>query len=446
MQWLNVTLFIWIGVALFIVGVGIFFLVRFLSRDTALTGIEKALEGKHYRKALSLAQKYAVQHPDNYILKYYMAQAYEGMGDYAKAVEYYEKASVAASMNGGGQDTMMQQMYLKIADLYNRMKRKKEALGYYVMVLDKHPNNSKALYAASEILYEMKNYRKAREYLEILVRMKGDHLRGRFLLAKVYVQSSMMNEAIGQLEVILKNYKVQNDPFYYSVLFLIGECYSRIKNYQKAIDSYRMLLDVPEYFEDALVRMVDNYIKFNSIKEAEDIISRYSGRLSKVRLAEALYLVAATHFKNDDIYLALNLWDRIQKTVPGYKDVKALLATYDVLVKHPALETYFSKKESMLESFLLRVVKGKFTKQNVKTESYWVMDTGDTIHVFFRKPLPVTEKDILDIEATVERQFPASSSYNLYSVFGLHSSVSPSRYQKMLYIEPTKFLQMIEGA
>ncbi len=446
MEWLNVTLFIWIGVALFIVGLGVFFLVRFLTRDTALTGIEKALQNKHYKKALSLAQKYAIQHPDNYLLKYYMAQAYEGLGEYARAVEYYEKASVAASMNGASQDTVALQMYLKIAELYNKIKRKKEALGYYVMVLDKNPNNSKALYAASEILYETKNYRKAKEYLEILVKMKGDHFRGRFLLARTYIQFSQFSEALGQLEIIVKNYKVSNDTFIQSVRFLQAECYSRLKNYAKAIDTYRLLLDVPEYFEDALVKMVDNYIKFNRLKEAEDLVSRYSGRLSKIRLAEAWYLIAAQYFKDDEIYAAYRTWEKIQKTIPAYKDVKNLLDTYQVLVKYPKLENYFHKRPGALEDFLQRAVKARFVKQAIKTDAYWVLDTGDTIHVFFRRPLPVTEKDIVDIEGTVERQFPASSSYTLYSVFGLHSAVSPSRYQKMLYVEPSKFLRMIEEA
>ncbi|MCX7883092.1 MAG: tetratricopeptide repeat protein [Brevinematales bacterium] len=446
MEWLNVSLFIWMGIALFLVGLGIFFLIRFLTRDTALTGIEKALQAKHYKKALNLAQKFSLQHPDNYLLKYYMAQAYEGLGEYARAVEYYEKASVAASVTGASQDTIAMQMYLKIAELYNKIKRKKEALGYYVMVLDKNPNNSKALYAAAEILYETKNYRKAREYLEILVKMKADHFRGRFLLAKVYLQSSMVSEALSQLETITKNYKVSQDSFIQSVRFLQAECYSRLKNYQKAIDTYRLLLDAPEYFEDALVKMVDNYVKFNRLKEAEEIISRYGNRLSKIHLADALYLVAAQYFKGDEIYQALRLWERISKTIPAYKDVKNLLDTYQVLIKYPQLETYFSKKEAMLESYLQRVIKARFVKQTVKQEAYWVMDTGDTLHVFFRKPLPITEKDIGEIEETIERQFPGSSSYNLYSIFGLHSSLSPSRYQKMLYIEPNKFLRMIEEA
>lgn len=445
-EWLNLTLLIWIGIALFVLGLGIFFLVRFLSRDTALTGVEKALANRNYKKALSLTQKYAVQHPNHYLLKYYMAQAYEGLQDYAKAVEYYEKASVAASASGMGQDSIALQMYLKIAELYNKIKRKKEALGYYVMVLDRSSNNSKALYAASEILYDMKNYRKARDYLEMLVRFKGDHFRGRFLLAKVYVQLNMVNEAITPLTEIMKNYKVNNDPFIHSVRFLLGDCYSRIKNYQKAIEFYRILLDVSDYFEDAFVRIVDNYIKSNRLKETEDLVSKYSGRLSKIRLAEAWYLIAAAYFKDDEIYMALRLWERIQKTVPVYKDVKDLLSTYDVLVKYPQLETYFSKKESLLEAYLQRVVKARFVKQTVREESYWIMDTGDTIHVFFRKPLPVTEKDILDIERTVERQFPASSSYTFYSIFGVHSSVIVSRYQKMLYVEPSKFLRMIEEA
>ncbi|MFN4216034.1 MAG: tetratricopeptide repeat protein [Brevinematales bacterium] len=446
MEWLNVSLFIWIGIALFLVGLGIFFLIRFLTRDTALTGIEKALQGKHYKKALSLAQKYAIQHPDNYILKYYIAQAYEGLEDYARAVEYYEKASVAASMAGTSEDTIAMQMYLKIAELYNKIKRRKEALGYYVMVLDKNPNNSKALYSAAEILYDTKNYRKARDYLEILVKIKGDHFRGRFLLAKVYLQFNMVSEALSQLEAITKNYKVSQDTFIQSVRFLQAECYSRLKNYQKAIDTYRLLLDVPEYFEEALVKMVDNYVKFNRLKEAEDIVSRYSNRLSKIHLADALYLIAAQYFKSDEIYQSLRLWERIYKAMPAYKDVKNLLDTYQVLLKYPQLETYFSKKESMLEAYLQRVIKARFVKQTVKEEAYWVMDTGDTIHVFFRKPLPVTEKDMVEIEGTVERQFPASSSYTLYSIFGLHSMISPSRYQKMLYVEPAKFIKMIEEA
>jgi len=444
--WLNVSLLIWIGIALFIVGLAVFFLIRFLTRDTALSGVEKALQNKQYKKALTLAQKYSVQHPDSYILKYYLAQAYEGLGDYARAVEYYEKASVAASMSGASQDTIAMQMYLKIAELYARIKRKKEALGYYVMVLDKNPNNSKALYAAAEILYETKNYRKAREYLEILVRIKGDHFRGRFLLAKVYLQSSMVSEALAQLEVIAKNYKVSQDTFIQNVRFLQAECYSRLKNYQKAIETYRLLLDDPEYFEDAVIKIVENSLKFNRLKEAEDLVSRYSSRLSKIRLAESLYMIAAQYFKSDEIYTALRLWEKIYKIVPAYKDVKNLLDTYQVLTRYPQLETYFSKKEAMLEAFLQRVVKARFVKQTVKTEGYLIMDTGDTIHVFFRKPLPVTDKDIGDIEGTVERQFPASSSYTLYSVFGLHSSVSPSRYQKMLYVEPNKFLGMITEA
>ncbi len=149
---------------------------------------------------------------------YYLAQAYESINSLSNALKYYTEANVHASKN----KKMSAAILLHIAKIYDKLNKPRDALAYYIMLLELDESNSEALYDIAQIQYRNKNLKKAREYLEKLLVLKGGLIDARFLYGKILFESGNYSSAIKQFN-LLEKYDFENfEVFFYKAKILEG--------------------------------------------------------------------------------------------------------------------------------------------------------------------------------------------------------------------------------
>ncbi len=414
---INLFFLIWIAVVLFSIGLIILIILNFIKKDTTLVAIEKSLKDGSYKKALNLALKIAKDNPKDFLVKYYIAQAYEGLRDYKQAAVYYEKASIAAGLSA--EEEIKNQIFLKVAESFRKIKKYNEAMGYYVLVLEKEPKNLKALIGISEILFEQENYKKAKEYLDVYVKAKPDNLKARFMLGKSSAKTNDYSTAMDNLEFILQNIKINDEVLITNTSLLLADVYLATKNYSKATNVLKKLLDKQIEMDIVVVKIADAYIRNNQTKEAIVFAQQNINRVSKEAQCELYYFMGNAYMKEDEIMKAAKSWNAAYKINPSYKDLKSIVSRYNYLIEHPELEPLFSKNESSFESFVLSLLNYPYVKQIIKKENFWVIESGDISYLVYRKPFPVSMAELNEMEKVIKQNFKANSKCILFSLFGI---------------------------
>lgn len=413
----NIIILIWISVALFLTGIIIIMIIKFIKKDTSLVTIEKSLKEGNYKKALNLALKLSKEDPKDFIVKYYIGQAYEGLKDYRQAVTFYEKASVAAALSS--QEEIKNQIFLKVAECYKKLKKYNEALGYYALVIEKEPKNLKALFGAGELLFELQNYKKAKEYLDTYVKLKPDNLRARFMLGKAEYHSNNYAKAIDNLEFILENLKVTDDVFYANVILTLSDAYIATKNYTKAISILKKLLE-KEMEEDTVIpKIAEIYLRNNQTREAILFAQQNMEKVSKEKKCVLYYIIGSAYMKEEEIVEAANAWHSAYNLNPNYKDLRNLMSRYSYIIQYPELKSLYTKNEKVFEEFAIKLLNHPYIKQVIKKENYWAFESGDVSYVIYKKPFPVPLNELNEIEKLIHQNFKASSKYILFSLYGI---------------------------
>ncbi len=446
MKELNIVFLIWVAGILFAIGIIIIIILKFIKKDTALVTIEKCLKEENYKKALALGLKIVKDDPKDFLVKYYIAQAYEGLKDYRQAAAYYEKASIAASLSA--QEEIKTQIFLRVAESYRKIKKYNEALGYYVLVLDKQPKNLKALAGVSELYFEQENYRKAREYLEEYVKLKPDNLRIRFMLGKSCYKTNSYADAMTHLEFILQNIKINDEVLITNTSMLLADVYIATKNYSKAINVLKSLLERNIESENVIVKIADAYLRNNQIKEAITFSNQNLSRVSKDKQCELYYIIGNAYMKDDEIVKAAKNWQLAYKINPSYKDLKSIISRYNYLIEYPELEPLFSKNEGVFEEFAIKLLGTPYIKQIIKKDNFWAFESGDVSYVVYRKPYPATIPEINEMERVIKQNFKANTKYILYSLYGITNENNTSNVynaDKMDLISDLDFIKKVKG-
>ncbi len=417
----NFVILFGIALGIAVIGLILFVLSRFFKKDNEITKVDTFLKSGNYKKALNIAQKYMNDNPNDFMLKYYIAQAYEGLRNYTAAVGFYEKASIAASLTG--HQEIKTSINIKAASLYQKLGRPKEALGYYVLVLEKNPKNIKALYEISDLLYQMKNYKKAKDYLENLLKVKPENFRARFLLGKAYYQLNDYNSANSHLSYITKN--IKNDKvFLNKVQLLLSDVKIKLKQYDEAVNLLTPFLSSPEHIGDVLIKIIDTLIKGKKVKKAIEIANQYIDRVDQVQKAKIMYHLGNAYFKLSEIFKALNWWKKAYSTNPMFTDLKDTLKSHAMILNNPKMEFFFSTNASIFGKFVMSMLKVHKVSDNVRKDAYWIVKSGDDVHIVYRKPFAMTCPELDELERLLRQDLVSNLNVVVYSLYGLNDKCS----------------------
>lgn len=415
----NIMTLVWISLGILLVVLVILTIIKFLNKDKTLSAVERAIKEKNFSKALKLAQQHLKGHEHDIVILNLMAQVYEGLNNYKTAIDYYERASVAAEKEA--QTNLKIQMLLKIGTLYKKIEMTKDALGYFSLILDEQPRHSKALYEAADLLYNLKNYRKAREYLATLIQIKSDNLRGHFLYARTLYQLGEYQSCAKQLSAIIPNLP-HGDATISKARLLLADSLVKLRQYKQAIQTLNTLLNDSSLFENVLLKIVSIQILDHNYVQAIALARKYVNRVSREIQVDVFYQVANAYFKEGEIYNALQNWQQAYQIDPKYRDTGEILNQYRILLDNPQLKPYYTRNNAEFESFILRTFTVKTVNQVIRDPHFFIITGGDEVHIFYRNPSPISTFTLDEISKHLHSENFNTITVYLYSLFSADSA------------------------
>ncbi len=420
---------VWISAGIILVTVVIITIVKFLNKDNTLSAVEKSIKENNYSKALKLAQQHISTNSSDIVSLNYMGQIYEGLNNYKSAIDYYERASVAAEKEA--MTNVKIQTLIKIGSLYKKIDMPKDALGYFSLVLDEHPKHSKALYEAADILYRFKNYKKAKEYLATLIKIKPDNLRAHFLYARVLFQVGEYQSCSKQLSALIPNL-APGDSTNVQARMLLADSYVKLKQYKASIKVLNTLLNSNDIFETVLVKIINIMILDHNYTQAIAMAKKYVSRVSKEVQLDVYYQIATAYYKEGEIYNAIQMWQQAHSIDSRYKDVSEILSQFKILIQYPQLRSLYDKNNSTFEQFVINAFSIKVVNQVVRDPQFMIITGGDEVHIFYRMPNAISAFVIENIGKHLHTENFNTIKVFLYSIFGADSSAKNHvLYRKM---------------
>lgn len=432
-----------LGIILIIV-LAVWLFLKFTRSSLLYKQIEAALQEKDFEKARKLCLGRIDSQPNDFILKYYLGQALEGLKDYPGAILYYEKAAISASSTED--ENLKNQIHLRTAILLKKTHKDKEALGYFAIVLDHEPQNTKALFACAEVYFELKNFEKARQMLQTHLSIKPEHLKSKFLLGEIDMETRRYPEAIEQFESIIDNEANVDEVIRIKSLIHLTDACMETKIFNKAKNALLELMKNDEQYEDAVLKMIQIKIRSDAVAETLGFIQQNLDNLSSVGRSLALYNMGNLYYKNGNYYEAVDAWRKAYALNPSNKDLQNMINHYSVLINNQNLRGLFTDDAAQGETFIKNLMKNNLISNITKMKKYWAFQNYDAFYVIYRVPQPITPEELLEIKDTVSKFFNKANSFTLYSLYGVEYSKTYEADVKDLTIVTEKdFLALVNA-
>lgn len=426
-----------------VIGLSIF---RRYLRQSVKKNIEDLLSQGDWERALARSLKFLEKVPNDYMVQYYSGLAYEGLGDRANAMVYFEKAALTVSVVQ--EEALRGPIFLKLASYYYEMSRREEALNYYILAIQEMPLEPEPLYPAAEILVEKDNYHQARLYLERLIEFRPFHLGARLLLARILYRMNMLTEAEMTLKYIMSAVKTGDEELKNQSIILLSDIYLAMKAYTMTVEVLEPILSNRRFMEDAVLKTVYALIQEGAPKRAADFANKYAEQFQNLKKVEIYYLTATAYTHLNEYYKASIYFRKAFEINPDYQDLREIMSRQKYLYMNPAMENYYTANDSVFQNFILKMLKVSIAKQVLRKENYWIVEHGDELTIFYKRIGPVTLPELEDMEDALKHNFRSTFNTSLYSLYGLAPAISSQedRYFKVRMVQDDAFVQAVNAA
>ncbi|MBO4731268.1 MAG: tetratricopeptide repeat protein [Spirochaetaceae bacterium] len=189
------------------------------NNNYALVGLgDSQRKQRHFTEATDYYNQCLRYHPGNNYALFGLADCYKAMNQYHKAIEIWERYLVHDDKN----ITVL----TRVADAYRKIRDFKKSKNLYLQVLDVEEDNAYALIGLGHLHYDFKEYRDALYYWT-------------------------------------KMYDSGNDAIDIRVLTSIGNCYRKLKTFDKGVHFFSLALDMEPNNFYALFGLADCYRGLN---------------------------------------------------------------------------------------------------------------------------------------------------------------------------------------
>lgn len=389
-----------------------------LGKEYALLDMRKALDAKDYQKALNLALKFLKTRTGDFLVYQFAGQAYEGLNQNYKAIEYFEKALNCLENNPKA--TIRLDLLLKLGEMHKKIRKINDSLGYFQMVMREFPNNPTALWNLAEILYQNKNYIKAKDNLENYLKIKPKSMNGFYLLAKTYHILKEYQKSVNALTrwFELKKENPVSVAIYNESLLLLGDNYLNLKRYPDAINTLKPLLNDPDICGKILPRVILAYQRNQDPNNAIRIAEDYVLKIPKAEKTAVYYELGHSYVATGRIYDAIDVWQTASGIESGYLDLSTLLLKYEILIKNDFLKKYFSNNSQDVEELVLKRLRLNQAAIQERKPDYFIVRDNTLCYIFMTKPYPITLQLVEEIEDTLKKLLLINLTTIMYSLFG----------------------------
>lgn len=390
-------------IAIGVILIGIIGLVirKSMTTDNVENRMKARLKEEHYDEVIRLGEESVRKGRSGFFTNYYLAQAYERKQRWNDAVRYYREASVSHSKSRT--EELYHHILLCIAAILEKQNNLKDALSYYLMILDKNPDHPDALYATARILHGQNKLSKAAEYLERLLKKQPGLLDARQLYGKTLYELGNSNMALKQFELLEKYDPDQPEVYYYK-----GRALENLKMYSSATEAYLTCLKFsdlkPEFQNVARTSLVNHFIKQKNFTLAKKYLEQFIGETSDPEvLKEFYYLYGRLLWDAGNKYRAVEQYHEVAELDPKYKDANEIYEKYKGILQLPVLAHYFTGDEERFELSCRQILSHKRHELRHRSRDFYLYAVNNFFVIFYRYLEPATYSMLTDIEMQLNR-------------------------------------------
>ena len=230
----------------------------------ALVGLGDAERKKeNYGKAAEFYSVCLEFHPGNNYALFGLADCYKSLGQYAKAIEIWKQYLEYDNKN----ITVL----TRVADAYRKVRDFKRSKVLYLRVLDMEEDNPYALIGLGHLHYDFREYRDALYYWQKMVSVSEGAVDIRVLtsIGNCYRKLKNFDKGIYYFQRALE----QDDDNFYA-LFGLADCYRGLNQQQKSLEYWHKILDSDPDNKVILTRVGDAYRNMGDFDMAEKYYQR----------------------------------------------------------------------------------------------------------------------------------------------------------------------------
>lgn len=425
-------LFLLVFFGIFALLVFLLILLKKTSSSNSVDKLENAIMEKRFKEAISIGEHLLEKKVDGLFVQTFLGQAYYKTEKYEKAIEALEKAAVFAKNQN--LPVHLADAYLKIGNIYRKLDRPTDAVGYYSFILQEFPHHKQALVNLSECFLMIDKPLQAKKHLENLLSYNPSHPHGNYLLGKIEHALGFHAEAAKYLQKALNAMLLGSYEFIQTSL-LLSESYSQKHFYKDAAEILQPLLNDKDTREMAVTRIYTAYLNDRNPSAAEHFLMQHKKEISKTALAGCYYKMAEMLFKHGCYFPALEFWKQTYDTDKKFQDVADIMKRYEILWKNPALHTYFSREIYSFLTFIEKSVGAPVSMEKKAIEKdFAVLQFHKSLYIFYRRPVILDAATLDRISKTFEFQVYPEKSVLIFSLFGLTESCREHFIFPKLYI------------
>ncbi len=454
-------LIIFASIIVFLLAGIIFLSIRSLFFHQAIEKIlSRKLKSRDYNDVINRAKEFidnkkSKRKDDSLFIMYYLAQAYEAQDSLTNALKFYQEAAVLSTKS----KKLYSSILLHIAKIYGKLGKSKDALAYYLMLLEKDEGNVEALYDLALFQYKNKSFKKAREYLEKVLKRRSGLLDARFLYGKLLFDSGSYQNAMKQFRLLEKY-----DPENYEIFYYKARCLENLKKYNEAIKQYQFVLEndwknskfnsesstLQKICEDCQISIINLFIKVKDYHSGIHYVSEYLSLVSSEETkTELIYLYANLLWNTGEEYQALKNFERIYMMNANFKDASIMYERYKKILPHSYLIHYFTSNEDNetknFDSVCRKILSKHVFRLMYKHNDYYIYSKGVFYVVFYRHIEPIPFSKLTDIEILLNSFGVRPQNTEIYSLSGVREdAVTHYLIKNSRLIEGDEFMRTIK--
>ncbi len=433
---------------------------KFFFRQSLERILHSGLKSKRYSEVIDKAREIINGRKNKSVslfVIYYLAQAYEAVDSHNNALKYYNEACALARSH----KKLYSSILLHIAKISDKLGKQKEAVANYLMLLDKDPDNFEALYELARFHYRNKNLKKAREYLEKVLKKRSGIIEARILYGMILFDTGNYLNAGRQFK-LLEKYDQNN----YEIFFYRARCFENTKKYSEAVKVYQFILGrdwqnapsgpymrpIMEIREQCQISIINLFIKLKDYHSGIYYVSEYLSLPSSDKTkTELIYLFANLLWNTGEEFQALKNFERIYMMNANYKDVEIMYERYKKILPHSYLKLYFTSNEGQenanFDSLCKKILSRHSFKLMYRHIDYYIYEKGVFYIVFYRHIEPIPFSKLTDIEVLLNSFETRPQNIEIYSLSGvMDDAVTHYLLKNSHLIEGDEFIGIIKKA
>ncbi|MCX8057863.1 MAG: tetratricopeptide repeat protein [Spirochaetes bacterium] len=340
----------------------------FKSKVLVMDSIKTMIDNNRLDEAIEKLLKILSKEKNNGRAHYYLGIAFDKKGDINAAIAEYNMA-----LRNAGFVSESEQLYIhtRLADLYFQLQKFDEALGEYLFLSKKFPNDPYFLTQVGEIFFEKKSFGNAASYYKKALQLDDKNPIAHYNIGRIYYISKLYRDAERHF---LRCIDLQNN--FYDAAYYLGLIYQQFGKTKLAIDYFSKGVYSTKFKGQSLYQIASI---LHATKDYNNAIKFYLKAITNIKenelLLEAKYDLSLAYEAIKDIDNALKLWNELYLVNKSYKDVEKKLNIYSELSVDDKYKEYIIAKSEDFKNIATKIL----ATMNFKVLE--IMDFGKIVYV-----------------------------------------------------------------